>query len=517
SSSLFDWHSIVPSPELEYHPCYEGLRCARLEVPLDWLNISNPKTVAIVIASLPATVEEDDQIDSFGGTVVLQPGGPGASGVQFIKALGRHFQRTLDGNKHYEILSFDPRGVMFTTPNLDCFTYFPPEVTGHSETPASSSAARPRAIGGLDGGPTPLRRHLLFVYSFGVLYADVDMDTDILRYLSTVSVARDISQDVVFDLNNNQHTITSEGDTESFPSELPKLQYYGISYGTVLGNTFVSMFPKRVGRLIIDGVVDVNKYVLRDWSAYMADTEKVVDNFFQECFDAGFNCPLVEPDDTVAGNIRKRVDDFIEALGINPLLYVRNGHVEIINANDVRRVIWSGLYIPVPGYEDMAKILSKALSGNYSLLWQTVGIPTEKSVTLGEFFNNLPVVCSNWNIRPKWRFEGPFTNLVTGTRPVDSTGKGQPAAPLLLLSSRLDPVTPLSNVYVMSEGHPDSTVVVQESASHSTLLAGFSPCLAQIIRDYMEYGTVPTTGTVCPADEKCRAWRSEECELWKTL
>ena len=60
-----DWNAITPSKELKYHECYGPFECARLEVPLDWSNLSNPNTVAIAITKLPAVVDVTDK--SFGG------------------------------------------------------------------------------------------------------------------------------------------------------------------------------------------------------------------------------------------------------------------------------------------------------------------------------------------------------------------------------------------------------------------------------------------------------------------
>lgn len=258
----FDWKSIEPSLDLRYHPCYDGLKCARLKVPLDWLNLTNPKTVAVAIATLPATVPESDP--AFGGTVILNPGGPGGSGVALTRLLGRHIRGFLDRNKHYELLSFDPRGVMYTTPRVDCF--------GGNAFGRTAYSLQSRGIGGLDGGENALKRHLSLLHSFGSLCAETDADADILGYVSTASVARDMVEiiDRVDELRRStlaptskhfedQHPIVVGGETVS--SEPARLQYYGFSYGTLLGNTFASMFPGRVGRLILDGAMNANEYM----------------------------------------------------------------------------------------------------------------------------------------------------------------------------------------------------------------------------------------------------------------
>jgi hypothetical protein len=107
--------------------------------------------------------------------------------------------------------------------------------------------------------------------------------------------------------------------------------------------------------------------------------------------------------------------------------------------------------------------------------------------------------CSGWGIRPKWRYTGPFT-----TPEHDPSGaEGKPLAPLLFLSSRYDPVSPLRNAAAMAARHPGAVWVVQESAGHSSISTP-SRCTKKIIQDYLEFGTLPKNETVCEAD--CRPW-----------
>ncbi len=119
AQSAFDWSAIDPTPDLQYHDCFSGFKCARLQVPLDWQNSSDPRTVALAITALPATVPKDDP--SFGGSIIAIPGGPGSSGVDFILGFGPTMKLIVDRKKHYEVLSYDPRGVGFSTPTVDCF------------------------------------------------------------------------------------------------------------------------------------------------------------------------------------------------------------------------------------------------------------------------------------------------------------------------------------------------------------------------------------------------------------
>jgi pimeloyl-ACP methyl ester carboxylesterase len=252
----FDWDTIEPSRELRYSPCYESFKCARLLLPLDWLDPVEEQTVAIAIISLPAAVPESDP--SFGGTVITNPGGPGGSGVRDVVFHGHQTQSILDGKKRYEVLSFDPRGVFYSTPHADCFD---------NEFERGVSFLEQRGIGGLDGGSEALKRHFARAKAFGSMCANATSGGPGIRaFMSTASVARDMVEivDRVDELRRKglgNLQLTSQKPLRLAKDEIPRIQYLGFSYGTFLGNTFASMFPDRVGRMILDGVEDPYDYL----------------------------------------------------------------------------------------------------------------------------------------------------------------------------------------------------------------------------------------------------------------
>lgn len=265
----FDWDTIAPSSDLKYHKCYGGYQCARLLLPLDWLNETNSKTVAIAITKLPAVVDDDDP--SFGGTIFTQPGGPAVSGTLYIRRKGHEMRDLLSipGKRHYEILAFDIRGNGQSTPRINCW----PGVLGPM-----------RSVEGLTNGGVDLSPASL---AFAVAAAKADgrqcemRHGDYLTYVGTPNIARDMvamidkiaelrretarlrdeqtehhSDDLAaLELRSTEHLRGNHGKEEE-----PRLQYIGISYGTVLGNHFASMFPGRVGRMVLDGVCDANEF-----------------------------------------------------------------------------------------------------------------------------------------------------------------------------------------------------------------------------------------------------------------
>lgn len=240
----FNWTSIKPSRDLEYHSCYETFRCARLEVPMDWTHASDD-SIAIAIMTLPATVPVTDP--SFGGTILMNPGGPGNAATTVMLSQGAMLQAAFDGERHFEILGFDPRGVGFTTPGLDCFG---DEISRWIHTSAQQSV-----MGDLTQGNQNFLPRLAHAGGFNRM---CEMRSGPLgNHVSTASVARDMLEIVDKVSEEKQRN----GWSPSIPAEPPKLQFAGFSYGTFLGMTFASMFPNRVSRMLLDGVVDVEDYV----------------------------------------------------------------------------------------------------------------------------------------------------------------------------------------------------------------------------------------------------------------
>lgn len=248
AESLFNWTSITPSAELQYHDCYDGFKCARLQVPMDWsnptTNATQDNSVAIAIVTLPATVPPTDP--SFGGTVITNPGGPSGAGTTFNVAFGSSFQAALDGEKHYEILSFDPRGVFQTTPSADCYS--------------GDWDARIDQYWQYRGFATlseNVQDHYLFNQGLNQLCEQAT--PEILQHMSSASVARDMVE-IVDRVEELRRKETNSTQAKRSSTEKPRLQFMGFSYGSALGMIFASMFPDRVGRLMVDGILDIDDY-----------------------------------------------------------------------------------------------------------------------------------------------------------------------------------------------------------------------------------------------------------------
>lgn len=109
----------VPSSSVDsltWVSCYGGKQCARLMVPLDYSKPDGPQA-GIALVKVPSKFAVNDE--NYKGPILFNPGGPGASGVSLIAALGDSFQKLI--GDEFDIIGFDPRGVWRTTPRVTIF------------------------------------------------------------------------------------------------------------------------------------------------------------------------------------------------------------------------------------------------------------------------------------------------------------------------------------------------------------------------------------------------------------
>lgn len=276
----------------------------------------------------------------------------------------------------------------------------------------------------------------------------------------------------------------------------------------------------------------------------MPDTQKAFDHLFDTCYEAGSRCALYKSADTSPIDIRQRLEAFMDELDTSPAPYLSHNMVTSIGRQDVLATVFSPLYQPQRAFPGLATTLAEAMNGNFTRMYDGLGAPKaqdsctlrtpatytwdkdaqaaiacgdgESQVDLGieAFLDHLDrlkadspdfgagwasirVACTGWGFRPKYRFSGPWTTPEADPGDVE----GRPSAPLLFVSSRIDPVTPLANAYAMSKDHPGSRVLVQENVGHGSL---FSPgkCREDYIKTYFATGELPPEGTVCAPDCK---------------
>ncbi|KAG5914619.1 hypothetical protein E4U42_000402, partial [Claviceps africana] len=372
----FEWDSIRPTKDLEFHDCYESYRCARLALPLDWKNLSDPRTVSIALIKLPARVSDTDA--RFGGPVFANPGGPGGSGVDHVLAAGRYLQEYIDtpGKKHYEIVSFDPRGVRHSHPRADCFS--------ESVLARDAMILESRGLGGLTRDPGKLAYGLAMMDGLAKKCAAAEVAGDLFSYMGTPTVARDMVEMVdKMDALRKQ----TDGRVElrrraAAEDDVPRLQYIGFSYGTVLGNYFASLFPERVGRIVLDGVVDADDYSKGGgWLTNTVDADAIVDELFSGCFQAGpETCALARASDQSASDIRARVWAWLARLDASPMAGLSSsGNAFVLSGADMRALLATSAYKPLDAFVPLARLLDAVMQGRDLALF----LSTIESALLG--------------------------------------------------------------------------------------------------------------------------------------
>lgn len=547
----FDWNKLKPSKQLGYYDCYDGLKCARLEIPLDWTNPLNSNTVVLAIGVLPAKVKPTDP--KYGGTVFIQPGGPGGSGLDLLRMSGREMQEIIDSNKHFDILAWDPRGVKFTTPSTACF---------ENDLDRQVYSLKKSAVGFLDVSDASFDKLWAAAEGFGWLCAGssagiYEDGSNIRQYASTAMVARDMVGMVDALEEERLKTMTaSQRSQKSLSSERPALlNYWGYSYGTMLGNTFVSMFPERVGRMILDGVVDAPDYAATGWTSNLQDTHQGLIQMLQDCFDGKKLCPLYEYSMKNFQEIGQKVTKFMLHLRDNPIPVVHNGTVDLITLSDIQYRIFDYLYSPMQKYSWTGQMLADLMTGNTTLLipeLPSIKFPTElrmsgdpvppprrwpqsdyahsgeatSTILCGDgdslinttkddykaylallqqqeplaagYWAGIKLPCVFWpdSLRPTEhnRFTGPFTSRQSDYSPGSS--------PVLFIGNSADPVTPVRNAHAMAKGHEGSVVLTQDMPGHCSGKYKPSECTWGHIKKFFATGELPKEGTICAGDRR---------------
>jgi pimeloyl-ACP methyl ester carboxylesterase len=236
-------------------------------VPLDY---DDPDGQSITVA----VAKHEPTGASTVGSLFINPGGPGASGVDFTSA--NPLDATLQAR--YDIVGFDPRGVGRSTP-IDCLSDSDVD-TFVAANPAPESPAEIKQVEDLWGH-----------YVEGCK----KLSGPLLEHVSTVDVARDL--DVLRALVGDK-----------------TLHYFGFSYGTYIGATYAGLFPNKVGRMVLDGAIDPDASPLHAQLLQTKGFETALTAYLQDCI-AGGSCPLGE---SVADG-RQAVEDLLAQIAKSPL------------------------------------------------------------------------------------------------------------------------------------------------------------------------------------------------------
>ncbi|MDU0348584.1 alpha/beta hydrolase [Actinomyces sp. MRS3W] len=287
-------------------------QCAMVKVPLDY---DDPTGQAIDLSLKKSPATDTNKI----GTLFVNPGGPGGSGVELVGQGADAFSDDL--RAHFDIIGFDPRGVGESTP-LVCLSEeeindaVESRVAGEDE--GGSGDASPSNDDEEEAAAESAQASIAFGEELAASCEANSPVPGIIDHMDTGSVARDL--DVLRGL---------AGD--------PQLYYFGTSYGTYLGARYADMFPANVARMVLDSAQDPSLTHGQLEADQAVSLEQSLRHYVEFC-QSGEECPL--SGDVDAG--MAQIQALIERANISPLKAGDNG--ETITGTEISNVVGQLLY-----------------------------------------------------------------------------------------------------------------------------------------------------------------------------
>jgi pimeloyl-ACP methyl ester carboxylesterase len=475
-------------PAIAWRPCgadFPGVDCATARVPLDY-DHPHGATTQLALARVPAS-DTRHRI----GSLFVNPGGPGGSGVGFVRdGFGQYLEDQLDGR--FDIVGFDPRGVG-ASETLHCFD----------------------SADDLNGyfGDQPLFPYQRAQYApFFRTYKQLgevchDNRQRIIDHMNTADVARDL------DLLRQ-----AVGDR--------RLSYLGFSYGTYIGNTYANLYPDKIRALVIDGVLDP-----RLWSSgWQVSSDRVATG--KEFNEALRLCDAAGPDCAFASGQPSRIrwERLASELRRHPLTlddgfsYTYDFLIgDVVNAM-YDPSVWGG----PAGLGAYLDALADAVLGGQrgadiarlrAALLDRLAAP----VTEADYDNGLDAYFGNQCADTQYPFSldafraidryaargsrfGPYWwwfNAGCAGWPVNHDRYGGPwsthtSAPVLVVGNFFDGVTAYTGAQASSRLLGNSRLLSYAGWGHTAY--GTSDCVTQGVNAYLLNDTLPAKGMVCPAN-----------------
>lgn len=273
------------SQQLQWQSCYENYQCADLLVPIDYTELKTG-TFKISVLKYPTIGEKKL------GSLIVNPGGPGGSGVDYAYAAEYLFSPAiLDA---YDIVGFDPRGVARSEP-IVCLS--------DKELDANYAS---------DSKPDNEQEFAQILIESKKFIQQCEKKNKHLTSFSTANAARDM--DILRE---------AVGDKQ--------LNYMGKSYGTFLGTLYAQFFPEQVGHMVLDGAVDPTISNFQQGLTQAVAFDKAFAAFAADCATRS-NCPLPKEKSAAIAEMKKilsqvaekpneRLSESLVLLGVAAALY----------------------------------------------------------------------------------------------------------------------------------------------------------------------------------------------------
>lgn len=466
---------LAPDPALQrfygqqpaWESCRKSFHCATVTVPLDYREPGG-ETIEIALLKVPATGERR-------GSMVVNPGGPGAPGTDYAAAARQVFGEAL--RRHFDIVGFDPRGVGASSP-VDCLT---------DEELTTYIAADPDP-----DTPAEERRYVELADEMGT--GCLERSGELAAHVSTIEAARDM--DVIR---------SALGETT--------LTYFGASYGTRLGATYAELFPGSVGRFVLDGAVDPSLGT-REVNLQQAEGfETALRAYVANCVESTDGCFLGSSVDEGLGTVQ----DLMDRIDADPL---PAGDGRELTEGDA----FLGLALPLYSRDYwviLSAALKQALDGDGATLMELSDLYNDRTgdgyrTNSAEAIYAINCLDDPWAITadqveaevPAYTQASPtfgrvfaWMNTSCGGIKVTSSEpeleiRGEGAAPILVVGTTRDPATPLVWAEAMAEQLESAVLVTRDGDGHTGYRSG-NECVDGAVEDYLLDGTVPEDGLAC--------------------
>jgi pimeloyl-ACP methyl ester carboxylesterase len=466
-------------PRIGWTACGPQLECASVPVPLDWAHPNGPTITLSVIRHLAS--RPDQRI----GSLFVNPGGPGDSGVGYVAERGEALDAMTVGR--FDIVAWDIRGGAAGSAPVSCFADANERASFWQDLPVPTTRQDERRY---------LAKTTALAQRCGA------QNGELLAHISTADTARDLD-----------HLRRLVGDR--------RLTYFGESYGTLIGQTYANLFPRRVRAMALDGVVDAVAAAAGTEAvaaSSLADTDRVFRRFLKLCQAAGPDrCALAGH-----GPVAPRVNRLLERLRHAPIpAPSATPPGELTYGEALTALKYEG--VPKPEqWPLVAALLEAAAEGDASatetiargatsdqarLLFQEQGAALvcadsparhtarawPRVVDRLEAISRIGGPVVGWQLAPCAAWPATSANRYTG--PWNATTSN----PILLIGTRFDPNTPLASARRAQRRLGNAVLLTHDGYGHLSRRDP-SACVMRATGSYLVDLTVPPRGTVCPSD-----------------
>ncbi|MFT4262636.1 MAG: alpha/beta hydrolase [Nocardioides sp.] len=466
--------------KLDWSSCRKTFQCATLTVPLDYADPTGT-TIDLALLKVPASGKRV-------GSLVVNPGGPGAPGTDYAAQYEDAFGTPL--HERFDIVGFDPRGTGDSSP-VDCLT--DEQLNAYIDT---------------DPDPdTPAEEAESFAVGREFGAGCVARSGELAAHVSTEEAARDM--DVLR---------SALGEAT--------LDYFGASYGTKLGATYADLFPTKVGRFVLDGAVDPSLPAATMNLEQAKGFQTALDAYVDNCLDPSD----VDDRDRDGGSdscflgstreeAEQRIADLLAQIDAKPLPTSGGGELTEGEA-------FLGIALPLYSRDYwiyLSQALKQALNSGSGDILQLLA-DAYASRENGAFTDNsmeaiyaINCLDDSWaltsaaeveKVIPDFEKASPtfgraFAWMGTSCAGFQDKTDNEPhelhatgSAPIVVVGTTRDPATPYQWAKSLASQLDNGVLVSRDGDGHTGYNAGNS-CVDGAIEDYLIKGVVPKDGLSC--------------------